>query len=150
MEILIFGFIIGILISCIISTNKKIILINKKIKNIDRVEDMMLNQINETLGRVRSFYLDIDDFKHEIDNFEANPPFNTLQQAMPTNSILSMVKAQLDGIEEYLGIKKEFYDTINPSYGPEEQIIERALRNAPKIQRLRYVKADKVKQNTKK
>jgi hypothetical protein len=68
---------------------------------------------------------------------------------MPTNAILSHIIADLKALEEYLGIKKEYYTEINPEFGSEEQIKDKALQNAPKISRVRYIKADKVNKKPK-
>lgn len=105
---------------------------------ISTVIENQYNDITE-LGQFKKLYeLDKENLRADINEIYTAPPFNLINQTMPTNAILSHIIADLKALEEYLGVKKEYYTEINPEFGSEEQIKDKALQNAPKISRVRY------------
>ena len=116
---------------------------------ISTVIENQYHDITE-LGQFKKLYeLDKENLRADINEIYTAPPFNLINQTMPTNAILSHIIADLKALEEYLGVKKEYYTGIDPEFGSEEQIKDKALQNAPKISRVRYIKADKVNKKPK-
>ena len=116
---------------------------------ISTVIENQYNDITE-LGQFKKLYeLDKENLRADINEIYTAPPFNLINQTMPTNAILSHIIADLKALEEYLGVKKEYYTEINPIFVDDEQIKDKALQNAPKISRVRYIKADKVNKKQK-
>lgn len=116
---------------------------------ISTVIENQYNDITE-LGQFKKLYeLDKENLRADINEIYTSPPFNLINQTMPTNAILSHIIADLKALEEYLGVKKEYYTEINPIFVDDEQIKDKALQNAPKISRVRYIKADKVNKKQK-
>ena len=116
---------------------------------ISTVIENQYHDITE-LGQFKKLYeLEKENIRADINEIYTSPPFNLINQTIPTNAILSHIIADLKALEEYLGIKKEYYTKINPIFVDDEQIKDKALQNAPKISRVRYIKADKVNKKPK-